>query len=127
MLRESHMVLFGDLITMSDRRDFGWPLLYSDVIALVEQQSESSSDQYRSVLTLSSHWIWSGLLLRARHELGKCDTSHTLLYLTQLHRSLEVSSTFAPILDVIPERRCSIRIFFGYLITVSKFHQCRHS
>lgn len=38
-LEEHKAVLFDDLVTKEDRREFGWPLLYTDVVALVEQQS----------------------------------------------------------------------------------------
>lgn len=36
-LRASRAVLFEDLVTVDDRREFGWPILFSDVAALVEQ------------------------------------------------------------------------------------------
>jgi hypothetical protein len=38
-LREHKALLFDDLVEKEDRRAFGWPLLYTDVTALVEQQS----------------------------------------------------------------------------------------
>lgn len=37
VIREAGAVLMMDLITMEDRRDFGWPLIITDVMALVEQ------------------------------------------------------------------------------------------
>jgi hypothetical protein len=42
-LRTRGIRLFEDLVTEDDRREFGWPLLYSDVIALVEQNSKQLS------------------------------------------------------------------------------------
>lgn len=42
-MRDHSIKLFEDLVTEEDRREFGWPLLYSDVIALVEQNSKHSS------------------------------------------------------------------------------------
>jgi hypothetical protein len=38
-LREHKALLFDDLVNQEDRRAFGWPLLFTDVTALVEQQS----------------------------------------------------------------------------------------
>jgi hypothetical protein len=40
IFQESGIKLFNDLVTTDDRREFGWPLLFSDVIALVEQQGK---------------------------------------------------------------------------------------
>jgi hypothetical protein len=37
ILRNAGAVLVMDLLTMEDRRDFGWPLIIMDVMALVEQ------------------------------------------------------------------------------------------
>ncbi|PVG04811.1 hypothetical protein CPB86DRAFT_18038 [Serendipita vermifera] len=37
-LRQNGAILFNDLMTQEDRRQFGWGLLFSDVVALVEQQ-----------------------------------------------------------------------------------------
>ncbi|KAG8899389.1 hypothetical protein FRC01_010563 [Tulasnella sp. 417] len=36
-IRKNGGVLFGDLITIEDRQKFGWPMMITDVIALVEQ------------------------------------------------------------------------------------------
>ena len=36
-IRDAGAVLMVDLLTMEDRRDFGWPLIITDVMALVEQ------------------------------------------------------------------------------------------
>jgi hypothetical protein len=36
-IRDAGAVLMVDLLTMEDRRDFGWPLVFTDVMALVEQ------------------------------------------------------------------------------------------
>jgi len=36
-IRDAGAVLMIDLLTMEDRRDFGWPLIITDVMALVEQ------------------------------------------------------------------------------------------
>jgi len=36
-IRDGGAVLMMDLLTMEDRRDFGWPLVITDVMALVEQ------------------------------------------------------------------------------------------
>ena len=36
-IRDAGAVLLSDLLTMEDRRDFGWPLMISDVRATVEQ------------------------------------------------------------------------------------------
>jgi hypothetical protein len=36
-IRDGGAVLMMDLLTMEDRRDFGWPLIITDVMALVEQ------------------------------------------------------------------------------------------
>jgi hypothetical protein len=36
-IRDAGAVLMMDLLTMEDRRDFGWPLIFTDVMALVEQ------------------------------------------------------------------------------------------
>lgn len=38
-LREHKAILFDDIVKQEDRREFGWPLLFSDIVALVEQQS----------------------------------------------------------------------------------------
>lgn len=75
MLRESHMVLFSDLVTMTDRRDFGWPLLYSDVIALVEQQIIGSGAAYFYAHAMSSV---AGGILNVRGASG-CDSRTALL------------------------------------------------
>ncbi|KIO28547.1 hypothetical protein M407DRAFT_242977, partial [Tulasnella calospora MUT 4182] len=36
-IRSNGGVLFADLITIEDRQKFGWPMMITDVIALVEQ------------------------------------------------------------------------------------------
>ncbi|PVG00773.1 hypothetical protein CPB86DRAFT_754331 [Serendipita vermifera] len=36
-LRNNSVILFRDLLSLQDRREFGWPLLFTDVVALVEQ------------------------------------------------------------------------------------------
>ena len=36
-LRNNSVILFKDITTIQDRREFGWPLMYTDVVALVEQ------------------------------------------------------------------------------------------
>jgi len=36
-IREHGVLLFDDLVTVNDRREFGWPIMLSDVVALVEQ------------------------------------------------------------------------------------------
>lgn len=36
-LRNNSVILFKDILTIQDRREFGWPLLFTDVAALVEQ------------------------------------------------------------------------------------------
>jgi len=36
-LRNNSAVLISDLLTIEDRRTIGWPLLYTDVLGLVEQ------------------------------------------------------------------------------------------
>jgi hypothetical protein len=36
-IRDGGAVLMMDLLTMEDRRNFGWPLIITDVMALVEQ------------------------------------------------------------------------------------------
>ncbi|KAG8755718.1 hypothetical protein FRC14_003711 [Serendipita sp. 396] len=37
-IREHKGVLFNDVVTMDDRRKFGWGLLFTDIISLAEQQ-----------------------------------------------------------------------------------------
>ena len=37
-IAEAGAVFMSDLLTMDDRRAFGWPLMFTDVLALVEQQ-----------------------------------------------------------------------------------------
>ena len=36
-LREQGAVLISDLLTKEDHREYGWPILVTDVLALVEQ------------------------------------------------------------------------------------------
>lgn len=36
-LRNNSVVLFKDITTIQDRREFGWPIVFTDVVALVEQ------------------------------------------------------------------------------------------
>ncbi|KAI9444791.1 hypothetical protein H4582DRAFT_2108601 [Lactarius indigo] len=37
-IADAGALFFSDLLTMDDRREFGWPLMFTDVLALVEQQ-----------------------------------------------------------------------------------------
>ena len=39
-------VLVSDLLTIEDRQEFGWPLLISDVIAVIEQQMLARSSYF---------------------------------------------------------------------------------
>jgi hypothetical protein len=69
-LREHKALLFEDLVEKEDRRAFGWPLLFTDVVALVEQQGVN----ILSAFTHGSNWICSyrarrGLFLWTLHEL----------------------------------------------------------
>jgi len=36
-IKEQGALFFEDLVTVNDRREFGWPIMFSDVVALVEQ------------------------------------------------------------------------------------------
>jgi hypothetical protein len=36
-IRDAGAVLLMDLLTLEDRRDFGWPLIITDIMALVDQ------------------------------------------------------------------------------------------
>lgn len=36
-MRENGAVFIGDLVTTDDRREFGWGIMLTDVLALVEQ------------------------------------------------------------------------------------------
>lgn len=36
-LREQGGVLITDILTMQDRRDFGWAIMFTDILALLEQ------------------------------------------------------------------------------------------
>jgi hypothetical protein len=70
-LQEHKALLFDDLVEKEDRREFGWPLLYTDVTALVEQQSA----YIISAFTHGSNCICSyrtrrRLFLCTRHELS---------------------------------------------------------
>lgn len=37
-LKNNGAILFKDVLSLEDRREFGWPLLLTDVVSLVEQQ-----------------------------------------------------------------------------------------
>jgi hypothetical protein len=56
-LKEHGVVLFNDLITYDERREFGWGLLFSDVIAVVEQRSKGEFRLYFPQLTLFSYLV----------------------------------------------------------------------
>jgi len=45
-LAENGAVLFYDLLTMEDRREFGWPLILTDVLALVEQATLARANYF---------------------------------------------------------------------------------
>ena len=57
-LRKNRATLFSDLIAPVDREQFGWPLLFTDIIGLVEQQSESLCP--RIVGELTRGWLVIG-------------------------------------------------------------------
>lgn len=42
-VRSHGAVLIGDLITLEDRQEFGWPIMLTDVLAVVEQSVLSHS------------------------------------------------------------------------------------
>jgi hypothetical protein len=42
-LRNHSTVLIYDLLTIEDRRAFGWPLIFTDVLGLVEQSLAAES------------------------------------------------------------------------------------
>jgi hypothetical protein len=70
-LRENQALLFDDLVEQEDRRAFGWPLLFTDVTALVEQHSA----HILSAFAHDSNCIYSyrarrGLFLWACHKLS---------------------------------------------------------
>ncbi|KIM22748.1 hypothetical protein M408DRAFT_28494 [Serendipita vermifera MAFF 305830] len=75
LFKESHIKLFSDLVTMDDRREFGWPLLFSDVIALVEQQVIGLGAGYFYAHAMSSV---AGGILNIRAASG-CDSRTALL------------------------------------------------
>jgi hypothetical protein len=53
-LREQKALLFDDLVEQEDRRAFGWPLLFTDVIGLVEQQGVYTLSALLSALIVSA-------------------------------------------------------------------------
>jgi hypothetical protein len=53
-IRERGVFLFDDLITVHDRREFGWPIMLSDVVALVEQAVLGIGASYFYAHALSS-------------------------------------------------------------------------
>lgn len=42
-IRAHGAVLIGDLVTLEDRQEFGWPIMLTDVLAIVEQSVLSHS------------------------------------------------------------------------------------
>jgi len=46
IFKQSGIKLFNDLVTVNDRREFGWTLLFTDVVALVEQRVIGSGAGY---------------------------------------------------------------------------------
>jgi hypothetical protein len=42
-LRNNSAVLIYDLLTIEDRREIGWPLLFTDILALIEQNLAAES------------------------------------------------------------------------------------
>lgn len=73
--RKNGAILLEDLLTTEDRQRFGWPALYTDVLALVEQALAAQSDfflgqQYSSV---------SGGVIALRAVRGKCPRTAQLL------------------------------------------------
>lgn len=53
-IREHGALLFDDLVTVYDRREFGWPIMLSDVVALVEQAVLGIGASYFYAHALSS-------------------------------------------------------------------------
>lgn len=53
-IKEHGALLFNDLVTAHDRREFGWPIMLSDVVALVEQAVLGSGASYFYAHALSS-------------------------------------------------------------------------
>lgn len=53
-LRNNSVILFNDLVSINDRREFGWPLLISDVVALVEQKALGIGAAYFYAHAMSS-------------------------------------------------------------------------
>lgn len=53
-IREHGVLLFDDLVTVNDRREFGWPIMLSDVVALVEQATLGIGAGYFYAHALSS-------------------------------------------------------------------------
>ncbi|EJD55335.1 hypothetical protein AURDEDRAFT_140927 [Auricularia subglabra TFB-10046 SS5] len=45
-LREHGAVLVQDLLTPQDRQNFGWPIIFTDILALVEQSLAARSDYF---------------------------------------------------------------------------------
>lgn len=53
-LRKNGATLFSDLIAPVDREQFGWPLLFTDIVALVEQQVIGYGSSYFYAHAMSS-------------------------------------------------------------------------
>jgi len=71
-LQENQALLFDDLVEQEDRRAFGWPLLFTDVTALVEQQSAYILSAFtRGSNCTDSYRARRGLFLCTRHELSR--------------------------------------------------------
>lgn len=66
-LRSQNVFLFNDLVTTTDRREFGWPLMLTDVVALVEQAALGMGASYFYAHALSSV---SGGVLNLRAKAG---------------------------------------------------------
>jgi hypothetical protein len=45
-LRNHSAVLIDDLLTIEDRRLFGWPMMFTDVLALIEQSLAMESSYF---------------------------------------------------------------------------------
>jgi len=66
VIRKAGGVFLSDLLTMEDRREYGWPLLLTDVRALVEQGVLAHSAYFYGH-TLSS---LAGVIINQRAALG---------------------------------------------------------
>ncbi|KAG8806486.1 hypothetical protein FRC17_004968, partial [Serendipita sp. 399] len=53
-LKEHKAILFNDVVTMDDRRKFGWGLLFTDIISLAEQQIIGHGSSYFYAHAMSS-------------------------------------------------------------------------